>query len=759
MKIGQIILALGILVVGACGGSSELSTTRTPFPTRTRVPDTPTQRPNSTPNTPTQPPATPTTTNTAGPTVTGTPPTATPTSTIDPNVTPATATPTVRPGSAIFVRADVGDDANDGRSPGAAMRTISAALLALPNLTSGRTLIVGPGTYNEDLNDIPSGTAEQPVVLFADPSGESTREPAGQVVLLGSGTGSVLTINDLENVTIDGFAVRGASGGNRAGIDIRNSSDITVRNCIVSGGLQQADGIAVLTSDDVVLVNNLIIENGRRGVRIAGGGDGSRGVRLINNTIALNGGQGVVIGTTSVGSEAELLFNIIYNNISELGVQVLATSPSVALFDADTNLVFPNRYEPSDLEADFDIHEDPLFVNELDGVFLLFDVAAGQSRTSPAVDAAFDQNFPSDLATELASIRSRTTAITLDPDTGDLDLGFHSASNTGEPIPIARTFYVRASGDDDRSSGRSPDDAFETIRRALVAADAGDTILVGPGTYAGDLSTDFEASSDSPLTFLADPTGLSTGDDPGNVDLLSSRIGFRLTGAQNIIIDGFNINGASEAGVHIRSGSSNITVRNCFIDGAGMLTDRQGDGITIEDSDDTEIINNALVFNDGNGIQIRRSDNTRLINNTIAENGVRGIRVSSGSDGSRGTFIQNNIVYFSGEVLIELDTAAANTATLRNNLVFPDAYRPLSTSELPRRTDINEDADFVSFADFHLNPSSPARNRADRGTDQAIERDLAMRTTSADDDPDDDLLDIGYHFPILPPAPTPTPER
>ncbi len=738
-------LALTLCAVCACGGSSS-SDSRNPNPTNTPVQNTPGQGT----------PATPTLTQTQMPTVTGTPPTPTPTPTTDPNASP---TPTVRPGSAIFVRADVGDDGNDGRSPSEAMQTIAAGLEALPNLTSGRTLIVGPGVYNEDLRDIPSGTAEQPVILLADPSGQSTRDRAGQVSLVGSSSGSTITISGGEFITIDGFAIRGASGGNRAGIDVRTSSDITVRNCDISGGQQQADGVAILTSENVDLINNLIWENGRRGVRIAGGGDGSQNVRLINNTIANNGGQGVVIGTTDVGSEATLLFNIIQNNISDQGIQILVTVPSLAFYESDTNLVSPGRYSPESLPADFDINEDALFVDEIDGIFLLFDEEAGQSRTSPAVDIAFEDAFPEDLASELAALKSRTTSINLAPDSDTLDLGYHILSNTGEPIPVSRTFYVRDSGDDDRSSGRSPDDAFATIRRALVAADAGDRIIVGPGGYSGDLGIEFESTRDTPLTLLADPTGTMTGDSPGDVEVLATRIGFRLTGASFIVIDGFTILGASEAGVLIRSGSENITVRNCFIDGVGELTDGQGDGITVDDSEDVFLINNAISFHDGNGIHIRRSNRTRMINNTIAENGVRGIRVRSGADPVTGTFIQNNIVYFSGEVLVDLDTESADSATLRNNLVFPDAYRPLSTSELPRRTDIHEDADFVSFADFHLNQGSPARNAADRTTDPAIERDLAMRTTASDDDPDDDLLDIGYHFPILPEGPTPTPDR
>ena len=686
----------------------------------------------------------------ATPTRTGTLPTATITPTPDPDASP---TPTVPPvsGSVLFVRAQAGDDNNDGRSPAEAFRTITAALEALPGLRSGRTVIVGPGTYNERLDEIPSGSEELPVVLLADPTGNATQERAGAVILRASGSGSMIRLSDRQFVEIDGFVVRGARGGNNAGVDIRTSSNIIVRNCEISDGTEEADGVAVISSSDVLLINNLIYSNGRRGVRVAGGGAGSRGVRLINNTIADNDGQGIVIGTSNAGSEVALFYNIIQDN--QAAPDILVTEPSVALFSSDTNLVFPGRYEPSGLPQEFDVSVDAQFLDPQGGIYLL-------SPGSPAIDGGFQDTFPEDLLDELTAIKSRTTSQSGADDEDELDLGYHALSTDGGPIPVARTFYVRETGDDARSSGRSPDDAFRSIGRAVSQARGGDTVLVGPGTYGGRILVSVVALEGSPLRIIADPTGVATEDSPGIVAIDADRLnaGFQFTGAANAILDGFSIFGARSAGVEVRSNSTNIVVRNCYIDGFGELLDGSGNGISVDDSSDISLINNAVSFNDGSGIQVRRSTGTRIINNTVAENGIRGIRIGSGSVAAENTFIQNNIVNFSGSISIDLNVESAETATLSHNLVFPAEYRPLSTSQLARPTDIDADPLFVGFADFRLDGGSPARDAADPATDTEIRDDLSMRTTEQDEDPDDDELDIGYHYPILPPAPTPTPE-
>lgn len=667
-----------------------------------------------------------------------------PTPTPDPNA----PTPPIQVGTALYVRDVIGNDDNDGRSPSTAFSTIQRGLAMLPGLSGGRTLIVGPGTYNGRLENIPSGTEQMPVILFADPTGVLTQDRPGPISLTSTGSGSSISISSRQYVIIDGLQIRGASGNNNAGIDVRNSSHITVRNSEVTGTISQADGIAVLNSSDVVLVNNLIHSNARRGVRVAGGGTGSRAVRLINNTIARNGGQGVVVGAGDAGSEALLLFNIIQDNT---GANIFVTDLSLGLVEIDTNLVFPPRYDPSDVAREFSIEENALFVDATGGDFLLADEEAGQLATSPAIDAGLADIFPADLLGELAALRTRTTSTSGLPDDGELDLGYHAPTAEGGSSPLLRTFYVRANGDDSRTTGRSPTDAFRTIRRALSMARGGDTIVVGPGDFDSRILVSITSTETDPLLILADPSGSMTDDAPGPVIVGASGTGtgFRVSGAAYVTIDGFSIAEARDAGVEIRANSNHITVRNCFIDGFGDLVSARGDGIRVDDSNNVSLVNNLIIFNDATGIQVRRSSNTRVINNTVAENGVRGIRIGSGSGAATNTLVQNNIVYFSGEVSIEVNTPSTATTTLSHNVVFPTAYRPPATAQLPRPTDIGADPRFVDSADFRLAAGSPARDAADPATDAAIRADLATRTTSENNAPDSGRLDIGYHYPIV----------
>jgi len=211
-------------------------------------------------------------------------------------------TPTVGPpvgGGVVFVRTR-GSDSNDGLTPDTAKRTIDAALLVLPTLRTGKTVIVGPGSYSADLENLPDGTRALPVVLFADQSGEATLDGPGDVRLMNTTPDqSVVRLREAQWVTLDGFSIRGPSGANLAAIEIRNSADITVRNCEIFGGSDNADGISLRDSNRVLLFNNLVADNDRRGILVAGNGSGSSDVQIVNNTVVSNGNRGIGIGTST----------------------------------------------------------------------------------------------------------------------------------------------------------------------------------------------------------------------------------------------------------------------------------------------------------------------------------------------------------------------------------------------------------------------------------------------------------------------------
>ena len=163
-----------------------------------------------------------------------------------------------------YVRAGAGNDSNDGSGPASALRTIGAAV---GRLSDGDTVIVGPGVYNEAVVDPRTGTANNPIVLRGDPTGVSTGDEPGLVLIDATGVLGPddrplpgIRLSGVEFVEVDGFSVK---GGSTAGIQIRGrgrdelvgSRQVTIRNCQVFDG---ADGRRRLPSglDDVLLFNN-----------------------------------------------------------------------------------------------------------------------------------------------------------------------------------------------------------------------------------------------------------------------------------------------------------------------------------------------------------------------------------------------------------------------------------------------------------------------------------------------------------------------
>jgi len=98
---------------------------------------------------------------------------------------PATAAePSAPPKARIFyVRQAVGDDANDGLSPETAWRTLS---MLAEVLQAGDTAFVGRGLYREMLTLRQGGTAEKPITLIADTTGEHTTDAPGVVMITGA---------------------------------------------------------------------------------------------------------------------------------------------------------------------------------------------------------------------------------------------------------------------------------------------------------------------------------------------------------------------------------------------------------------------------------------------------------------------------------------------------------------------------------------------------------------------------------------------
>lgn len=320
------------------------------------------------------------------------------------------------PPNPLYVRTG-GKDTNTGADPDNALRTISKAASLV---RSGYKVIVGPGTYREGVTTTAVGTAPQGLTFLADTTGQQTGDPAGPVVLNGTGTGDGAGFNLFNSggSVIDGFTITNFTD---AGIVIKSRSDnMTMQNCIIFSN--PGDGIRVQDSANVLIFNNLIYSNGGSGVGLVGPTSGSPNGHVINNTIFANQFRGLNVGTsTRASTGAFVRNNIIQNDGTDFSIKVFTPPPasvprSDVGYDADFNLVFPATYLPSNVEGRHDIARDAQFVNAANGDFHL-------RSTSPAIDAGF--SLTNTYQPLQNALRGRTTTGGTDCDKSALDLGYH----------------------------------------------------------------------------------------------------------------------------------------------------------------------------------------------------------------------------------------------------------------------------------------------------------------------------------------------
>ena len=75
---------------------------------------------------------------------------------------------------------------------------------------------------------------------------------------------------------------------------------------------------------------------------------------------------------------------------------------------------------------------------------------------------------------------------------------------------------------DDTNDGTSPETAFLTIARGARQLGAGDTLIIGPGTYRDSVKIERGGLPGRPVRILGDPSGKRTADPPGPVLLAGS---------------------------------------------------------------------------------------------------------------------------------------------------------------------------------------------------------------------------------------------
>ena len=202
----------------------------------------------------------------------------------------------------------------------------------------------------------------------------------------------------------------------------------------------------------------------------------------------------------------------------------------------------------------------------------------------------------------------------------------------------ATTWYVRAGGDDDRD-GLTPATALASIRPAARRLrEPGDRLIVGPGTYReGNISPFGNGTPEAPMVLFGDASGASTGDPPGRVLIVPPNTpkadsGFLIRGRHDVVIEGFEISGATDAGIEVRDrrrtgeASTGIALRHNRVIGCRM-------GIQLFAGGEVELTGNHLVGADpptawaGDGLVVRGGTmRLRMTDNVFADRfiGIRG---------------------------------------------------------------------------------------------------------------------------------------
>lgn len=225
----------------------------------------------------------------------------------------------------------------------------------------------------------------------------------------------------------------------------------------------------------------------------------------------------------------------------------------------------------------------------------------------------------------------------------------------------AVTYYVAPTGHD-RAAGfaASP---WRTLQRAADAVQAGDTVVVRPGIYAGmDLRTSGTAAA--PIVFRADPGAVVNAANPRTPD------GLNLEGASHVVIEGFTVTGMPRAGIRaVRN--HHVTIRNNTADlnGRGGIVTGFSDNLLIEG-------NVASRSRAEHGIDVSSSDRPVIRANLSWGNRASGIHLngnaSLGGDGViSSAVVDGNVVYENGAGGgAGIDGDGLQDSRIVNNLLF-----------------------------------------------------------------------------------------
>jgi parallel beta-helix repeat protein len=239
----------------------------------------------------------------------------------------------------------------------------------------------------------------------------------------------------------------------------------------------------------------------------------------------------------------------------------------------------------------------------------------------------------------------------------------------------ATTYYVATNGSDSNAGTSAA--PWLTLQHAVETINAGDTIIVQPGTYAGCRIRN-SGQSNAPKTLMSATPRAAVINTPGPQNSHTSLIEIENGSGVNVtdwIVDGFEVANSPHHGIDIRI-TDRITVRNCYVhDSAPTST---GTGIFLAFSYDPVIENNESAHNTEHGVyQSNSGDNPTIRGNTLHHNAGAGLHMNGDVKQQPGdgiisfASVENNIIYENGTnggSAINCD--GVDDSIFRNNLLY-----------------------------------------------------------------------------------------
>lgn len=182
------------------------------------------------------------------------------------------------------------------------------------------------------------------------------------------------------------------------------------------------------------------------------------------------------------------------------------------------------------------------------------------------------------------------------------------------------------------------------LSAALAQAKPGDTITLASGTYTGKFVAAAAGTSTAPITIVGSRAAtLTTGSTGSGYALHVTGANWRLTGfsiataakglvldnSDGTVIDGLDIGSIGQEALHVRTGSSSVTIRNSLIHDTGLTSAAYGEGIYVGSA------NSNWASITGSSSTPDRSDAVLIENNTIRNTTAEGIDIKEGTTGGR----------------------------------------------------------------------------------------------------------------------------